>query len=347
MEPDAMNLADHERASRVRYEGVMDKIDEIKQWNTDKESKMSEGIMDKVNINVGEGRGGDGGNMAAVIAALGNRNQGNDNAALIAALGNRNDSAANLGPLMAMLANGRDNHNGMDNMWPLLLLLLGRRGFGEGDCDGRRDGGVSPAQAALLQTLLEGQSDLRAAVPTAALETQGVVQSSAANTKDAIQNSLIAELTAISNVKDAVQNGFTLTGRDLAAVNQNVSAQGCQTRETVEAAKTEILSALSQNEIDRLRHERDRAERQVEVNALRSQVEITNTNTASNAQAQGQAQFQLQFQDINNQLRRVCDALVNVHQEQRSTNANIIAGNTGAVTTGAQTSTPTNVNARG
>lgn len=347
MEPDAMNLADHERASRVRYEGVMDKIDEIKQWNTDKESKMSEGIMDKVNINVGEGRGGDGGNMAAVIAALGNRNQGNDNAALIAALGNRNDSAANLGPLMAMLANGRDNHNGMDNMWPLLLLLLGRRGFGEGDCDGRRDGGVSPAQAALLQTLLEGQSDLRAAVPTAALETQGVVQSSAANTKDAIQNSLIAELTAISNVKDAVQNGFTLTGRDLAAVNQNVSAQGCQTRETVEAAKTEILSALSQNEIDRLRHERDGFQRQVEIQSLRSQVEVNQTVNTTQAQAQGQFQLQANFNDVLNRINRLNDRIDIVHQEARATNSNVIAGNTAAVTTGVQTASPTNVNTRG
>lgn len=271
-----------------------------------KEEPKMEGIAsDKVNINVGgEGRSGyDGGaGLAAVIAALGNRNQGNDMAGLIAALGNRNEK--DYGPLLAMMANNRHDDHGIANMWPLLLLLLGRRGFGDGDhCD--HDGGVSPAQAALLQTLLEGQSDLRAAVPTAALETQGVVQSSAANTKDAIQNSLIAELTALAGVKDAVQNGFTLTGRDIAAVNQNVSAQGCQTRETVEAAKTEILTALRQNVIDDLRHRADRAERAVEVTELRSRNEVTQMTIVNQRQEQEQRQRLAEFDALSRRLDAV------------------------------------------
>ena len=56
----------------------------------------------------------------------------------------------------------------------------------------------------------------------------------------------------------------------------------------------------------------------------------------SGPQAQAQAQSQAVFGDI---LRR----LEGLHQVAASTNSNIIAGNQGAVQTGAQSSTPTNI----
>ncbi len=320
-----------------------------------------EGInSDKVNIHVGGGgEGGSGGaGLAAVIAALGNRNEGGDTAGLIAALGNRNNDGGMAAMLPALMA--QNGNNGMQNMWPIILLALlgrGRGGLLGGDDGGCAPGGVGPGHAALLQTILETAGATRAAVPTTALETQGAIQQAIsalalggqqgfANVKDSVQAGLLASLAASSGVKDSVQNGFTLNGRDLAAINQNVSAQGCQTREAVAASTTAILSRIDRSEIDELRDSRNRFERQVEVNALRSQVEVNQTVNTTQTQAQAQAQAQLQFQDVNSQLRRICDVLAGVHQEQRSTNANIIAGNTGAVVTGPQTSTPTNVNAR-
>ena len=355
----------HDQRSHEWYESISKQIE-----RKPKESKMGmDNVSDKVNINVGDGGGrgyGDSGaGLAAVIAALGNRNQGYDMAGLIAALGNRNDDSNNLAPLMAMMGmnNRRDDGMGMNGLWPILLLALlrGRGGFGgfggDGDCGPvASPGGVSPALAALLQTLTEGQSNLRADVPRVALENQNAflqsigslalgTQQGFANTGDKIQAANLSELAAISGVKDSVMNNASLIARDLAAVNQNVSAQGCQTRETVLASEGRIIAKLDQNTIEDLRDRASRAERAIEVNALRSQVEITNTNTATATQAQAQGQFQIQLQDIGNRLARVCDRIDIVHQEQRSTNANIIAGNTGAVGVN-QTSTPTQVNAR-
>lgn len=339
----------HDQRSQDRYKSLSDKI----QTSTSKGDKMDGVNSDKVNIHLGDGgRGGDGfggAGMAAVIAALGNRNQGNDMAGLIAALGNRNEK--DYGPLMAMMANRNNDNDGMNSLWPILLLLLrGRGGFGDGgDCG---SGGMTVGQATALQTLLEGQSDLKALVPeqtSAIKESLGQLalgtQQGFANVKDSIQNSLLAQQAAIAGVKDAVQNGFTLTGRDIAAVNQNVSSQGCQTRELIAASTTSILQKIDQNTIDDLRHRAERAERSVEVNALRSTVEINNTATATSQQAQGQFQVQTQFQDINNRLSRLFDHIDLVHQTARATNSNVIAGNTGAVVTGPQAANPTNVNA--
>lgn len=264
---------------------------------------------EKVNINVGGGEGG-GGAMAALVAALGNRNQGGDTAALIAAMGNR------------------DHHDGMNNLWPILLLaLLGKRGgFGGGDDD---CGPPSPAQAAILQTLMEGQSDLRAQVPTVGLETQNAVLG-------AIAQLALGTQQAISQAKDVTQNGFTLTGRDIAAVNQNVSEQGCQTRETVLAAESRILSRLDRNEIDSLRHDRDRAERQLEVNALRSQVEVNQTVNTNQQQAQAQWQVNDRFNDLVRRFDSVANQIQRVRADSDIVNFGTMAASGNQATTSTQ-----------
>lgn len=352
---DDITLPEHEAKSEARYGDVMAKLNELK------ERKM-EGInSDKVNINLGGGEGGTGGaGLAAVIAALGNRNEGGDTAGLIAALGNRNNDGGMAAMLPALMAG---QNNGLNNIWPIILLaLLGRGGrgglFGGGDDCGPvvSPGGVSPALAALLQTLTEGQGQLRADVPRVALETQAALQQSLAqlalgtqqgfaNTGDKVTNTGTALLAAIANSKDTTQNGFALVARDLCDVKSTVMAEGCATRELVQAGTTAVLSRIDRAEIDELRDSRNRFERQIEVNSLRSQVEVNQTVNTTTNQAQAQQQQQLQFQDINNRLGRLFDRVDIVHQEARATNSNVIAGNTGAVTTGAQTSTPTNVNA--
>ena len=276
-------------------------------------------ISDKVNINVGDtgrsGGGGDAGAMAALVAALGNRNNGSDNAALVAALGQRNEGAG-LGGIGALLAanGGGFGANGMAAIWPLLLLgLLGRRGgFGGGDgdcCNG-------PDHAALIGAIASGVNGLTAAVPTAALETQGVVQSAIAqlalagqqgfsNVKDSVNAASAVELAAISGTKDSIQNLALGLSQAICGVNQNVSAQGCETREAVDAGTDRVLSALQgrwtaedQAQIVSLRNEltelRNDGRRRSDHDELRLQ--ITNTNTAVAAQAQGQQQQQQQQQ---------------------------------------------------
>jgi len=318
-----------------------------------------EGVSDKVNINLGDGYGRGGGGdslggagLAAVIAALGNRNEGGDTAGLIAALGNRNNDGLGGGGLAAMMA--MNGNNGMNNMWPIILLaLLGRgRGglFGGGDGECGVPGGIGPGQAAILQTLLEGQSSLRAEVPTTALETQNAINS-------AIGSLALGTQQGFANTKDAVQNGISFLDRDIQMTNQNVSSQGCQTREAVQndgdKTRALLVSRFQQEDATRIAalnaeviELRNEGRRRADHDELRIQVSNTNVANATQTQAQAQFQVQAQFQDLNARLGRLFDRVDIVHQEQRSTNANIIAGNTGAVVTGPQTSTPTNVNAR-
>lgn len=281
----------HEERSQKRYEMLSE---QLKQTQFKGKNMGSENVSEKTIVNVdGGGRGGSDGMAAAMIAALGNRNQGNDNASLIAALGSRNNDGLGGGALAALLAN-RDRDNGLDSLWPLLLLLGRRGGFGGGDdCNGER---VSPAEAAILQNIANGITGLTASVPTTALETQNAFQQAIAqlalgtqqgfaNVKDAVQNVGATQLVATAGVKDAVQTSFAI-------LNQNILDQGCKGREATQASTTAILQKLDQNEIDRLRHERDSALRTVDINTLRSQVEVN--QTVNQTQAQGQGQFQVQ-----------------------------------------------------
>lgn len=267
-------------------------------------------ISDKVNINVGDGGGSLGGaGMAAVIAALGNRNEGSDNAALIAALGNRNDDSSNwaplmammgqnnnLAPLLAMMGDRRHDGDGLGNMWPLLLLLLlgNRRGGGlfGGDGDGCGTGPVVGAN------VLDNLSDLRAQIPTVALENQNAILG-------AISQLALGDQAGFATVKDAIQNTLFGLTNGLSGVNQNVSAQGCQTREAVQndGDKTRALLVARFTQEDQTRI----AEQNARIVALETcrdndrrhseqTLQITNTNTAVAAQAQFQEQQQRQFQ---------------------------------------------------
>lgn len=265
------------------------------QKSNPRKGKTMEGIAsDKVNIHVGggEGRADSGLNAAVAMAALGNRNEKDISPLIMAALGNRNEGHRNDdgfgfgGGAMGML---------------LMALLFGRRGLGGGDDCGNDEHG----RTAILQTLMEGQADLRAQVPTSALEIQNQVcsaisqlalgvQQGLANNKDAFQNGLLAQLAAIAGVKDAVQNGFTIT-------NNNILEGFCKvvTANRDDGDKTRAQIALYhegtlQRELavaqSALAEERGaRRIRDVEFNVTNQ-----NTNTAlANAQ---QSQQQLQFQ---------------------------------------------------
>lgn len=134
-------LHGHEAHSQARYQELCDQI------TKQSENKMGmTDIADKVNIHVGGADGGGFGGAAAMIAALGNRNDGSDNAALIAALGNRNDGAGGMAALAPLLA-GMNGNNGMNNPWPIILLALLGRGRGGGLFGGGDDCGSGGSRA--------------------------------------------------------------------------------------------------------------------------------------------------------------------------------------------------------
>lgn len=245
---------------------------------------MSDGInTDKVIVNAGSGGGGsDMGSLAALMmASRGDDSQSNIWASILPALTNQ-------------------DRGGMNNMWPLLLLFLlkGRGGFGDGggDCG---VGGTTPAQAAILQTLMEGQSDLRAQVPTVGLETQNAIQ-------NAIAQFALGTQQGFSNVKDSVQNGIAFLDRDIQNVNQNVSAQGCQTREYVsnDGDKTRFAIADLKERVNAIQENNLQRELAVAQSLLSEErqhrhsdgVEVRVSQTVNQVQAQAQQQQQQQQQ---------------------------------------------------
>ncbi len=339
-----ITLEAHEAHSHQRYESLCHKLKKLK------EHHMSEGTKVE-NIYKGHGEGGGMGGLgtAAVIAAMGNRNEGGGMAAMLPALmGNRHDGLG-MGGFGAGLVGG------------LLggALFGGRRGglFGGGDGD-NGGGAETRIESDIFGTaVLSKLGSIEAAIPLASAQTENVILNQTNQITNLASQAQLANAAGFAATKDSVQNLALVLSQAICGVNQNVSAQGCQTREAVQndgdKTRALLVARFSQedatriqnlsNEVTELRNEGRRAAESAE---LRQVITVNNTATATQAQSQAQFQVQAQFQDLNSRMGRLFDRIDIVHQEQRSTNANIIAGNTGAVVTGAQTSTPTNVNSR-
>lgn len=268
----------HEAKSQDRFETLQKEICHLKEKCEAKE--MSDGInTDKVIVNAGSGGGESGGlsGLAALMmASRGDDSQSNIWASILPALTNQ-------------------DRGGMNNMWPLLLLLFARGGFGGiNGCgaDGGCGPGASPAQAAILQSLMDNLSELRAQIPTTALETQNALQNALAQLALGMQQ-------GFAGIKDSVQASLLALSQSLASLNQNVSAQGCQTREwvTMENDKTRTLlnARFSQEDATKI------AEQNARIVALETRCDhdrrfadqnlvITNTNNAIANQQQQQQQ---------------------------------------------------------
>lgn len=245
-------------------------------------------------------------------------------------------------------------------------LLFNRRGGPFGG-EGGGDGGETRVSDTIFDTaILNKLGTIEAAIPANAAATQAVVNAGVSSlTNVTLQQTIalerdLAQLAlgtqqAFANTKDSVQLGFAQTGAAICGVNQNVSAQGCQTREAIQndgdktrallVARFQLEDATTianlNNQVTELRNEGRHSARDAEL-----RLQITNNNTAVAAQAQGQQQQQQQQQlETLRTLVPAVHALINESQVARATNANLIFGNTGATTTGAQTNTPTNVRA--
>lgn len=295
---------------------------------------------DKVQIHVGGGGDGGAASTAAVIAALGNRNQADLSPAILASLGNRNQGD-NIPALIAALS-GHDRHRGYDDggfgfgggggilgLLAILGLLRGRGGLGGGDCDDNGAVERPVFNAAVLSKL----GNIEGSIPTTALQTQNALQGALAQLALGISN-------GFAQTGDRIQNATYLLSKELCDVNQNVSSQGCQTREVVLQTKAEVLTELKNNRISELEDQVRTLKSHDHVRE--SEVRINNTLTNTSVQQQQQSQLQAQFDHL---FRRLGNIEFEQNQIARSTNANLIVGNAGATTTGAQTSTPTNVRA--
>ena len=216
-----------------------------------------------------------------------------------------------------------------------LLTLLNRGGLGA-------QGGEAAG------TIMQSLSDLRAQVPLSACETQGQVVASANDTNSQILQQTLAltaqgnrnQLTTVSGISalaDKISGGFAAgalaTANAQYAITQSVNEDGDKTRaliQSIDKANDSRLITAQANEIVELRQEQRRQ-------ADRHGIEISMTNN----QNQNQLQLQQQQQSIN----ALLSELVQVGQLARATNQQLIIGNQGVATGGAQTANPTNVKA--
>lgn len=235
-----------------------------------KGSQMSEGInTDKVIVNTGGGGGDGAGGMAALVAALGNRNSGGDMAALVAALGNRNSDGAGMWPAM-MAANGGFGNNGINGILPLILLagLFGGRGRG-GLFGGEGDGCGA-------EIVLSKLGSIEGAVPLAAANVQNAICNATGEITNTINQTGLAQLAATAGVKDSVQNGTTALLQAGSNNTQSILSAICTLSSKMDQNQINDLqrqlgvSQLSHLE-DRLRHHSDGVEVRVNQNVNQQQ----------------------------------------------------------------------------
>lgn len=241
--------------------------------------------------------------------------------------------------------------------------LFGRDGFRRGDGG---EGCVTPSQ---LSAALAGVQDTQ--MNTAVIQTLGAIQGAIPAAEGQVQLALAQAQGQLSNQIGqqslAVAQGFGNTAQAISAsqaaviavgesvkdaVNANGAANLLATKDAgaaslaaIAASTNQILTALKDQEITNLnrqltvaelRNTEDRAE------ARARTTEVNVTQTVNQNQLQLQAQQQQQQQALL--LATLCDRL-NGLQNAVATNSNLIVGNTGATTTGAQTANPVNVRA--
>jgi hypothetical protein len=251
------------------------------------ESNMDGLNSDKVNINLGGGEGGGGMQAAAMVAALGNRNQGDNTAALIAALGNRNDGHRN------------DDGFGMGGggilgTIALLGLLRGRGGLGGGD-EGCGESSLG------REFLMSKLGSIEGAIPLAAANVENGVCRAEATITNAVNQSQLATLAAASNLKDAVTNSATIL---LGAGSQNtkeILGAICALGSKIDA--NQILDLQRQLGVAQADAREERGHRHSDGVEVRVSQQVT--------QAQAQQQLQAQSQKLDDERFAHLFALIN------------------------------------
>jgi hypothetical protein len=219
----------------------------------------------------------------------------------------------------------------------ILGALLGRGGLGFGGNVNGVDSNLVTTTDLIQQTL----GDVKASIPFNEAQVQlalSAAVSSLTNQNTSNTQYLSQGQTAIQLAQQAISASLA---RDIANVDTNVDRQSTAIQIAINSDGEKTRALITNNRIADL-------EQQLTVSQLREsegrQIIRENENshnvTVQVNQQQAQAQMQFQRQDfILNQL------LAGFGQIARATNSNVIVGNTGASTTGAQTANPTNVNA--
>ena len=322
-----MSLCDmikaHEARSQERYEHLMAHVDERCE---DVEDHVSKHVHHMSHHHSGDeemSKDHEGLGLAA-LAALSQKGVGNDISPLaLTALtqhghgygwGGGGLAGAALGFVAGALVNGGRRGGG----------LFGGGGGDDCCCD---NGAETRIEDQIANTAIQDKlGTLQGAVPLATAQLENVML-----------EQTIANNNLLSQLQIGLCQSFANVNQNIAAVNQNVSEQGCATRSAVQLSTQAILERINANTIAEL--QADLAEARHIGRGHASDLTVTQTVN----QAQVQAQQQQQSQAILAALNGLAFSLNGLTQIAHATNQNVIAGNAGAVTTGAQSANPVNV----
>ena len=338
---DPVSLDDHEAASQARYESVIGCIEDVKENVLEVKAVLSAGagaaevpfvnklenkmgvdnVMDKINLNVGESSGGAGLLPMAAMAMMGN-NRGIGGGAALGAGAAGLLAGALLGGNGGLFGGRNDGGFNRDS-----APLNGTDGMAIIGAIGNVKDVVGASTASVTATVTSGNQMLGEAI------CQGFAASAAAE----LQQTIMLSQQANANQIMLIQG--------IGAVAQGVADQGCRTREAIctdGTATRALITQLNTDNLNRLLTVAD-LDRRDEANRGRSREVEVNVSQVVN-QAQAQAQQQQQQQQIVFTLANLA-AQFGTLQNAVATNSNLIIGNTGATTTGAQTANPVNVRA--
>lgn len=224
----------------------------------------------------------------------------------------------------------------------LLGLLLGRGalgGFGAPGGEAATLVNMATKDDIMQQTL----GDIKASIPFNEAQVQlALAQAVAqltnqnnANTQALQAGQTAAALTASTNT--------ALLTRDIGAVDTNVDRQSTAIQIAISADGEKTRALITNNQIAELNQRLTVAQLEnAENRAIQREQNNSHNMTVTVNQAQAQQQLQAQRQEFTlNTLLNCFSQLAG--QVARATNSNVIVGNTGASTTGAQTANPTNV----
>lgn len=285
-------------------------------------------------------------------------------------------------PTMPAMVATTGNDNGLSPL--IALAMLGGRGFGGGfgnDCNrggnwGGSEGcltptnftaGITGVTDAIQNTeVMSSLGDIKASVPLAEAQVQlalagatadingnifNASQSVNANIATGLQTAIQGQAGINKNISDSLASAISVAS----ANRETTLAVGNQLGTAILNSKFELSQVINNDgektralisSIENVNTQRLLGERQDLINELQAEgrrrddrhgIEINMTNN----QNQQQLQFQAQQQQINS----LFGCMHGIDQNIRATNQQLIIGNTGVATGGAQTSNPTNVKA--
>ena len=184
---------------------------------------------------------------------------------------------------------------------------------------------------------------IEGAIPLAEAQVQLAIAGSTASINQNIANGLQVAIQGQAGINKNIADAIASSLASQNNINQNIltTTAGLQLQASQNTGA--ILAEINRLNTDNLSRQLTVADldRRDEVNRGRTrEVEVNVAQTVN--QVQAQAQQQQQQQQITTLLTHLCGVVGNL-QSAVATNSNLIVGNTGATTTGAQTANPVNV----